>query len=59
MNTKREPKPSGWKGTKESTWYTKDSAYGVRYMCPVCGKKNLGIGERHRMHFNDCPNLTN
>lgn len=52
-------KPNGWKGKKTDQWWTKDSAYGVRYMCPECGRKSLGIvwgdAAARMMHWSDCP----
>lgn len=53
-------KPSGWKGKKTDAWWTKDSQYGLRYMCPKCGHKNLGIvwgDAQKRMHWKWCPVL--
>ena len=53
-------KPSGWKGKKTDSWWTKNSSSGLYYMCPKCGKKTLGIvwGEaQKRMHFNTCAEL--
>lgn len=50
-------KPNGWKGTKTDSWWTKESKYGMKYMCPKCGKKTLGIvwGDASRvMHFKEC-----
>jgi hypothetical protein len=50
-------KPNGWKGKKTDIWWTKDSAYGVRYKCPECGKESLGIvwGQAEKtMHWREC-----
>lgn len=33
-------KPSGWKGLKTDAYWTKDSKYGVRYMCSTCGRQS-------------------
>jgi len=43
----RFDKPSGWKGRKrddKSVYYTNNTKFGVKYMCKLCGKKQLGIG---------------
>jgi len=50
---------SNEKENKGSCFYTRDSAYGVRYRCKYCGKDNLGInfGDKTKMHFAKCPVL--
>lgn len=57
----RRPKPSGWKGKRTDQWWTKHTAYGVKYMCPDCRKETLGImwGEaQRRMHYASCVRLS-
>ncbi len=51
-------KPSGWKWPGDQEWYVKESKYGImRYMCPVCGKKTLGMGKHRLMHQEGCSRL--
>lgn len=40
-------KPSGWRGKKTDSYWTKHTAYGVRYMCAECGRNTLGIPMDH------------
>lgn len=49
----RPPKPSGWKGKRGDDWYTKDSAYGVLYMCGVCLRPTKRAG--FHGHYPSCP----
>lgn len=53
MARSRPTKPSGWKGKKDDDFWTKDSKYGVRYMCSTCGRQVLGRS-LHRMHYGWC-----
>lgn len=43
--------PSGWKESG-GLFYTKNSKYGVNYMCKACGRKTLGIGLSN--HYSTC-----
>ena len=45
-------RPSGWKatGAMYAGFWTKPSKYGLRYMCPECGKKALGTTFRNDAH---------
>ena len=59
MAVSKVKKPSGWKdkgGFGGDKYYTKDTKYGVKYMCKFCGKSNVGIdfSGRH-MHWKSCP----
>jgi hypothetical protein len=60
-NETKRIKPSGWKGKRTDRFWTKDSVYGVRYMCSDCGRDALGsIGglSMHAMnhhHWSTCP----
>lgn len=47
-------KPSGWKGSKGDTYWTKDTALGVKYMCQTCGRSVLGLGADSYNHRADC-----
>jgi len=51
-------KPSGWK--QKGSFWVKSSKYGLRYMCPVCGKKALGTNFKSDMHHHlkTCPCFT-
>lgn len=54
----RQRKPSGWKGPRGSTFWTKSTKYGMEYKCPHCGRVTRGLGiARARMHFPGCPNV--
>lgn len=46
---------SGYK-YEYGTMYTKGSVYGQKYMCPWCGREQLGVG-RGNNHWSDCPVL--
>jgi hypothetical protein len=51
-------KQPGWKGKKNDLYWTKDSAYGVRYKCSFCGKEKLGMSTSQTseaMHTKECP----
>lgn len=56
---KKVRKPSGWKGKKADLFWTKDSAYGVKYMCSFCGRAQLGMsyGNNERHHWRECSYL--
>jgi hypothetical protein len=44
-------KPSGW-ADNGGLYLTKDSKYGVKYWCKVCGRECLGLGLRN--HKSTC-----
>lgn len=48
-------KPTGWK--VQGSFWVKSSKYGLRYMCPVCGRKALGTNFRDNRHHHTskCP----
>lgn len=53
-------KASGFKGRKDDKWWTKNSAYGVRYQCSSCERITLGMygnGSEPRMHYSTCPRI--
>lgn len=57
MSTEQQEIPKtykrpGWKLMGIS--WTKDSAYGVRYICAYCGREALGTGRLERNHRDDC-----
>lgn len=47
-------RPPGWKGKAGDRYWTKDSAYGVRYRCQTCGRECLGTGSVDRNHLRTC-----
>jgi hypothetical protein len=54
---KRIVRPSGWK--IQGPWWVSPSKYGLRYMCPECGKKALGTtfrDDRHH-HWSECSRM--
>lgn len=45
---------SGWRDENpKSLFFTKDSVYGVRYLCKACSKDALGMGAFN--HWPKCP----
>ena len=49
-------KASGFRGSKNDKWWTKDSKFGIKYQCSACGKITLGMhgsGDA-RMHWSTC-----
>lgn len=45
---------SGWKDfNPKSLYFTKDSTYGMRYLCKACGRETLGLGSYN--HCDWCP----
>lgn len=45
-----------WKEGSSDLFWTRDSQYGVKYKCKVCGKENLGRGAYN--HWPECPAKT-
>jgi hypothetical protein len=54
---KKVRRPPGWKVS--GSFWVKGSQYGLRYMCPECGKKALGTSFRNDRHHHrpGCPRL--
>ncbi len=52
MSNVTRAKPSGWRGKKIDRYWTKGTAYGVKYMCSECGRQQLGFPLRS--HLSGC-----
>jgi hypothetical protein len=51
-------KPSGWVGKRTDMVFTKNTQYGVKYMCTDCGRQVLGVTHTKYMHRKTCCRLT-